>query len=497
MVRQISDLLPKSYFEKIFLSGFLIFVITAFFSEGFHHPDEHFQILEFCNYKLGNSPSADLPWEFKAQSRQTLPVFVAFVIIKSLYLLKVINPFTIAFILRLLTALSAWFIIRKLCIALLDNFKTENGKKLFAAMTMLLWFVPYLSVRFSSENLGGITFLFAIYLLLKRPSLSSYKKTISLAGAGLLLGFSFFFRFQMGFAIIGLGLWLIFINKLNWKNLLLLVFASSISVLLCICIDRWFYGNWVLTPVNYFTTQIIHDVVSYWGVTPWWNYFYLFILQGFPPISILLLAFFFIGIYKSPTNIFVWSILPFLIGHCAIGHKEMRFMFPMMFGLIYLAAIGIDHLHGLKKYEKVGRYLFFLSVMINVPLLILRMISPAQEAVNCYSFLFRYSSEENITLLCREKSIYHYADLPANFYRSSNVNCVVLNKDEEPLTYLNTYQPGKVYLLERKLPSNTEFTGYTNEIIYCLFPNWILRFNINDWESRARIWNIQKLRKNG
>jgi len=485
----------KTSYKNIFILSLLVFVITAFFSEGYHHPDEHFQILEFCNYKLGNIQPSTLPWEFNAQIRPALPVFIAFVIIKCLSFLALSNPFTIAFILRLLTALSAWYIISKLCLKFLDNFRTEKGRKLFLAMSLLLWFVPYLSVRFSSENLAGIIFLYALYLLLNLPDLSTAKKTISLLGAGLLLGFSFFFRFQMAFVIIGLGFWLIFINKMKWNHILLLITAGLISIFTCICIDHWFYGEWVLSPLNYYTANIVHNVAANWGVNPWWYYFYMFFIQAIPPISLLLLLCFFFGIYKKPRNVFVWCLIPFLIAHFAVDHKEMRFLFPMVFGFIYIASIGIDYFISSQKYLKAGKILFVFLMVINVFLIVVKMITPAQEAVKSYKFLYSFSQNKQIDLFCIEKNAYELVGLNMSFYKSPGVTCVVMKDDEAFMKYLDTNKPDSVYLFERNYSSDKQFQGYDHKYLYCLFPNWLLQFNINNWESRARIWDIQLLTK--
>ena len=485
----------KASYRNLYILSLLVFIITAYFSAGYHHPDEHFQILEFCNYKLGHTPSSILPWEFNAQIRPALPVFIGFVIIKCLYFLTISNPFTIAFILRLLTALSAWFIISKLCLKLIDSFKTEKGKKLFVAMSLLLWFVPYLSVRYSSENLAGITFLYALYLLLNLQNLSSFKKIISLAGAGLLMGFSFFFRFQMGFVIIGIGFWLLLISKMKWNHILVLMTAGLISVFACIYIDHWFYGEWVLSPLNYYTANIVHNVAANWGVEPWWYYFYAFIIQAIPPISILLLVFFFIGVYKKPTNIFVWCIIPFLIPHFFVGHKEMRFFFPMIFGFIYLAAIGIDYFISAQKYMKIGRFMFVFSLVVSICLMTIKMITPAQEAVSYYKFLYDFSRDKHLVLFCTELNAYELIEQTSSFYKSPKVSCVVMKDEKEISNYLNEFKPDSLYLFERKLSATNKFSGYNNEPIYCLFPKWLLYFNINNWESRARIWDVQLLTK--
>src|ERR1700757_3211135 len=127
--------LIRSPYAKIFLLGLLVFVVAAFFSVGYHQPDEHFQILEFCNYKLGRSPAADLALEFKTQSRPTLQPYIAYVIIKALSAIGIENPFTWAFVLRLLTAISAWFIICKLSLLFVNDFVSEKGKKIFIQMS--------------------------------------------------------------------------------------------------------------------------------------------------------------------------------------------------------------------------------------------------------------------------------------------------------------------------------------------------------------------------
>ncbi|HEV7960616.1 MAG TPA: hypothetical protein VGP01_06260, partial [Rhizomicrobium sp.] len=43
--------------------------VTAWFSELFYFPDEHYQVLEFMSYKLGITQASDLPWEFSAHIR--------------------------------------------------------------------------------------------------------------------------------------------------------------------------------------------------------------------------------------------------------------------------------------------------------------------------------------------------------------------------------------------------------------------------------------------
>jgi GPI mannosyltransferase 3 len=488
------DTIFKSPYRSIFILGFLVYLIAAIFSVGYCHSDEHFQILEFCNYKLGHSPAADLPWEFPAGIRPALQPAIALLIFKGLSLINIHNHFTYALILRILSAVFSWFIVSKTCLLLLKDFSSDLGRKSLLCMSFFMWFVPFLSVRFSSENYSALSFLTAIYLIVRHQNDIPDKKVFPLALSGLLLGFSFFFRYQIAFAILGLALWLVIIGRIYWGNLLILIISGSCAIAICIYLDYWFYGKLLLTPVNYYIANIIENKAANWGVYPWWYYFRLFFLKGIPPISVILLGLFFMGSFQRRTSIFVWCMVPFIIVHFIVGHKEMRFMFPLLFGFIYLSASGFDYLISSVRYRKLGHILFKLVLVINVPLLILRTVIPAQLYVNYYRYLYNFSSGKEITLFCREKNIYEQVDLIANFYKSPNVTCVVLRNDREFSDYLDVHKPDSVFLLERDLTVAYRYKGYSIEMLYCPL-KWLLHFECKNWVSKARIWKIQELHK--
>ena len=70
--------------NKLYLFSYLFLILSSIFSVGFYHPDEHYQILEFANYKLGNINSSQLPWEFHEKIRPTLQPLLALITIKIL-----------------------------------------------------------------------------------------------------------------------------------------------------------------------------------------------------------------------------------------------------------------------------------------------------------------------------------------------------------------------------------------------------------------------------
>lgn len=124
----------KTTEQKIIALGLLFFVMAAYFSVGFHHPDEHFQILEFANYKLGNSPASDLPWEFNAEIRQALPVAIVVCVYRFFEIFGLENPFFIAFVLRLIVVLAGWFVLVAFSKKLKNHFKSDIAYHIFLVL---------------------------------------------------------------------------------------------------------------------------------------------------------------------------------------------------------------------------------------------------------------------------------------------------------------------------------------------------------------------------
>jgi len=485
----------NSPYRNIFILALFVFLITAYFSVGYYHLDEHFQILEFCNYMLGKSSASDLPWEFQQHIRPALQPALAWAIIKLVYFTGIKSPFAWALILRLISALLSWYIICKLCMQFIKEFSSELARKLFLFLSLFLWFIPFLSVRFSSENYAAIAFLIAIYLILRSEFTSPKNKYFYFGLVGLILGLSFFFRFQIAFSIIGLGAWLLFIKKQKWSHLFVLVFSAVLSIGLCIYLDYWLYGHFELSPLNYYNANITNHIAASWGVEPWWFYFESFIPLAIPPFSILMLLFFLIGIYLKPKHLLTWCIIPFLIGHFIVGHKEMRFMIPIIFEFIFLVAVGMDIFIESGKYLKIGRILFISFFALNAVLLIFRMLSPAQEAIKYYQYLYNFPHKKQMELFCLEKDIYKLSGVKVNFYRSKNVKPIVIINEFEFFNYLKFAKPDSVYYLEGALSDKIKYDGYLVESKYCILPKFVFKLNFNDWISRSRIWDIEELTK--
>jgi GPI mannosyltransferase 3 len=487
--------LIRSPYAKLYFAGLIVFVITSYFSLGYHHPDEHFQVLEFANVKMGNSPASDLPWEYQAKIRPAIQPLMALVVIRSLNFVGMRDPFTEAFILRLITALLAWFIICRMDEYLIRNFKTVTAKRLFILMSLFLWFVPYIFVRFSSETMAGIALLYGVFFLLRQFNASERKRAIDLWAAGFCFGLSFFFRFQMGFAILGVGVWLLFIHRINWKAWLALIGTALAGVALCICIDYWFYQEWVLTPVRYFEVNILQNKAADWGVQPWWYYLSIFSMKAVPPVSVVLLLLFLTGIYRKWSGVFVFIIVPFLFVHFLLGHKEIRFLFPVAYPFLYLAAVGSDYLIEHVKPNKLWRYGYVLLIAINSLLLMYVMFAPAETTIKAYKQVYWYAHGNPAEVLCVKKDLYKLAGLEVNFYKPIDIEVQTFDSLEAIGQYLERVHPESALIYLRKPIPDPRFNGYTAQLYSSMLPGWLLKFNLNHWQNRAAIWSIYQLKK--
>ena len=85
--------------------SFFFHILGAFFSLGAHHADEHYQILEFLNYKLGKTDASGLAWEFESQIRPWFQIYIYYYLVKFLNFFGVFSPFHYALFFRVVSSL--------------------------------------------------------------------------------------------------------------------------------------------------------------------------------------------------------------------------------------------------------------------------------------------------------------------------------------------------------------------------------------------------------
>jgi phosphatidylinositol glycan class B len=299
-------------------------LITAWFSETFYFPDEHYQILEFMGFKLGNTPATELPWEFSVRIRPWFQPLVYFLIAKPVMLAGVNDMFAVAFVLRLATGLFSLLALMVFARAILTTIEGEEEKRAFVRYLPLFGFLPYLFVRTSSETFSAAFFALGLALAIAGRSAPR------MAMAGLLCGLAFESRYQTGLLGLGLFAWLAILARARLPALAAFTGGGLIALILGALADRWGYGQWVFPPLGYVDVNLLRGVAEHqFGREPVLAYLYLLPAQIFFAITLVLMAAMISMWLRNPRHPVSWATLPFVLAHVAIAHKEARFLFPL------------------------------------------------------------------------------------------------------------------------------------------------------------------------
>jgi phosphatidylinositol glycan class B len=306
------------------------------------HYDEHFQLLEFANFKYGHTPEGDLPWEYLVRIRPWFQPVVALGVIRALDLIGAFDPFRAAALLRLLSGLLSWAALVRLVQASRPWFACPAARRYAIVASCFLWFTPFLAVRFSSESWSGSIFFLAFSVLILDVQ-SAPAGPAALAGAGIGLALAVAARYQ-ALIMVGSGLaWWLWVRRPAPRAMLQVALGLLAGGGANLLLDRWGYGRWGLTPWRYVDYQVLQGVAAgRFGHAPWWWYFPKLVLLAGPPIGALILVGAALLVVKRPRSPLTWTALPFLAVHCILAHKELRFLFPLAPLAGFIACQSLD-----------------------------------------------------------------------------------------------------------------------------------------------------------
>ena len=482
----------------IFIAVVACYFLSAWKSTGFYHADEHFQLLEFANYKAGHLSADKLPWEFEAQIRPTLQVSIAYLSIKCGNLLGITSPHSIARSLRFLSL--GLFLVAG--IGFLRSYIERGDRRIKTlGFSLCLWFLPFLAVRFSSENWGGI-FLILGWIFLKGDH--KLKWTLSM----IFLGLSFWFRFQMAFAILPLLLAFLLSNRLCKRDWLQFFGSALVVLLVGLVVDRWFYGNWVLTPWNYFKVNVLDNKAAEFGLSPWWQYLkWWWELPQYwvsIPFSIALL----LGFFNRKFRLISIVFFSFLLIHSTVGHKEARFLFPMAILLLPLVHFLMEKIFKISESIKMGsiwKVAVFAFLVLNFTWMFLLSFRPVGIGeVTISEFIETDRSDKPATVIYRSWGNPHNpweGKRPTYFYQDEDLHEVKADSPEEIVLAMARASTDQLYYVARKHHvEESQYVEFLKE--QCLvkvkesLPSWQEQFNaIFPWMEWGEVIYLFKLKE--
>jgi GPI mannosyltransferase 3 len=460
----------------------VVHLVAAWCNAGFLNPDEHYQILEFAQYKLGRQSAAALAWEFGEQMRPATQPLIAAGTMGLLQALGIVSPFLTATSLRVLSTLLGLWVSLELCLRCLPAIDRKWLKAVALVGSFLIWITPTVHGRFSSENWGGALLVGGLCLMLDAAQAwpTRRRNAIILAiGTGLVWSAAFYCRFQIGVAIAGGGLWLLMVRRAPATLLAVIAAAFVAGSGLNEIADHWLYGHWTCAPCNYFMVNLIQGKAATFGVSPWWMVAVYMAGILIPPYSLGVLAVLTIGFWYARHHVLVWVAVPFVVLHAVVAHKEPRFLIPLLYVVGPLLAACLDALPPRLSAPLFtwlstpwGRVNMALWSGVNGLLLCAVILVPVSDSYRVERWLWEQGLGGPMTVYTVGEAPYHLTgNTTSSFYRSKNVALVPI-ESAQPLDAAPVSASTYVYYRGAEVPAVVLARGACLPVLRTL-PVWL------------------------
>ncbi|MCB9062712.1 MAG: hypothetical protein H6622_14400 [Halobacteriovoraceae bacterium] len=480
----------KDFYLKVFYIGLFIHIIIAIFSVGFHHFDEQWQILEFLNYKLGLSPSESLPWEFPNKMRSWMQPGLYYLMYKFMYSFIGANPFGMALVFRLFTSLVGFLSTMAACLSL-HYFSTNKFQlKISIISCHVMWMIPYIQVRPSSEGMGSNLLLLSLSLMIHSLMANLKRESLFTFLIGLMMGFAFCFRFQIGIIIMFAWIWYLLVGRAKISNACLMALGIIVVTILNVFVDKWGYGVWTFSPWNYLNQNLVLGKLSGFPPSPWWELIVKTITKGIPPLSIIFVGLYFYVWLRKPKSLFTWSTFPLCLVHSILSHKALRFIFPVFVLAPYalldaLSMLGIDESWWKDSKNRGKKVAIKILIGMNFLILLVVMFKPAKTAIKFYSFV--YNNNINKIYLYGGNP-YVMVGLDLMFYRRSSLEFENLANLSQ--VNLSDFKNNWLFVEKGKDVFRVLEESKNCEMRYSNYPLWSRNFNFKKWIERSRFWGL-------
>ncbi len=502
-----------------FSIGAVFYVLAAVFSTTFIHPDQHFQTLEWADFKRTGTSEAILPWEYHYAIRPWLHPYLYMVLLNALDFVGITGPFSQDRILRLLTgALGLWAVVL-FCRTISWWLPLPGQKRTVAAVFALVWLFPSFFTRLSSETMATTFFLLslsALFLLRRDPVPVATQDTVTppftgpmrFSTEGLLLsaaclGLVFHFRYQMGPVMVALAFWMLVAARTPIWQMVQYCATVLIVVALGIGLDFIGYGGYELAPWNNIKANVLDGVAASFGTSPW---YYYFVTPLTSPMGIALVVSLLLFWYRYPRNLLTILTALFMLQHSLVGHKELRFVLPifplalaMLVFLLPARWYGADGTASpMRRRPVVVLIVTWILIVANFAGLVGQSLFPLKSEVAVHRFILSREPEHFEFYSFGASPYLWFRDhlggyrVRMEFYRPPKVTHHVVGNSAELEAAIA--EDGPIYFLFDKDDRN-QVSQWGNletlcTLVYHSFGPLMKTINFNDWQQWERQFSI-------
>jgi GPI mannosyltransferase 3 len=337
---------PRALLWLVLVLGAALRLHLAITDDGLYWPDEIYQSLEPAHRLVfGYGLTA---WEFIEGARNwALPGLVAGVMkISTLFGdSSTVYLFAVKLFFGALSLISAWGVFRLARVHGADELSAVSGAAIWSLASLAIYFAP----RAMAENACTPPLLWGlVFCCDKQPT-----RNKTLLGAGL-LGLATMLRLQC--AVVCVTVLVFFFiqvlrKKYSWVRLGDLFGAFAISALAYGALDAatWsqapntqFHG-WFHSAIVYLRFNLIENKAAQWGTAPFMYYVEHLWACG-PGLCLFWVLGVLVGLRRALLLNLV--VLVFLGLHFKTGHKELRFILPMLPLLCALVGLAVSQWRG-------------------------------------------------------------------------------------------------------------------------------------------------------
>ncbi len=512
------SLLRRISVRQILVAGCLVTLLYALFSRGVYHSDEHYQILEYAHMKLFGTPTVDhLSWEYPSQMRPGIQPFVAWALCRGLVAAGIWSPYLAVTLLQLLSGLLSVVVLGFFYRTIRGTLTSESQRKWFLLTGLCLWFMAYLHVHFNAEMLSGNLLLLLVALTIRycpaaaegsgtdgcrHPHEHDFRRGVIL---GAVAGALFIVRYQMGFALLGYGIWLLVYAR-RWRLYAGMIPGVVGMLLLGLWADHWLYGEWTFTPWNYLRENILQGRMDQFRHRPWWYYLTAPVLDGGIFFGLLALVSTLGFFWRHPRHVVTWMLVPFLLVHFFLAHKEIRFFFPVLF-LVPWFLVELFRGAGSRFARRERRWMVGFLAVLNLGAMTYNLTQTTPDIYFYRVMRGQCRGKGRVVALNLAAESTYYSRMPdiaggrrvieARFYMPDNLeNLHCTTPEELERTARRLAAEGcRVLILSADPDLADKSPLRLRKIVWSPYPAWVVRyFNFNDWTRYAvRSKNIYEL----
>jgi phosphatidylinositol glycan class B len=497
----LAGILSEQWVGAFVVAVLVVHAVAAWCNIGFLNSDEHYQIIEFAQYKLGRQQYAALAWEFPARMRPALQPWLAAGVIVADRAVGIVSPFVVASSLRLLSTVLALWVSLELCVRVLPAIGDRWLRRAALYASFLAWMAPTVHARFSSENWGGALLVGGLCLVL--DALDAWPtrrgRAIGLASvAGLVWSAAFYCRFQTALAIAGAACWLLAVRRAPRALVVVLAVGFVVGCGLNEGLDSWMYGAWTFAPYNYVQMNLVQGKAATFPTAPWWMLFVYMAVALVPPYSLALLALLAVGGWFARRDALVWMAVPFVIVHAVLARKDPRFLIPLLYLLGPLFAVCVDALPsalrarlGAWRRTWWGRANLVAFATINAVALMVTMAVPVRDTAVLDRWLWEQGRRGPTAVYSIGEPPYDAGDLVMNsFYLRRDLTAV-------PFTTLADlraeHRSSPVFVYFKGVVSPPPLAGVDCPPVLRTFPVWLAQIELFRRLTRIEVGTLCRL----